>query len=419
MTDQQTTDEPFNPLDPRLCIDPFPIFRRMREQDPVHFAEQLGMYVVTGHAAARQVLARRDGDTRWEQFQRLRHGDGVIDEPYFRILKDNVLMQKEEDHKRVRGTFRRNLTPPRIKELHPKIVDHAHGLIDAVADAGEMDLMPRFGSPLPLHAISTILDVPSEDEAQIHQWMHGFKLAIQMLPLSPEDLQFANDALSSLDEYFRALIAERREAPGDDLMSSMIADADDGLLTEDELVTNVWGLYVGAHDTTALSICNAAITLLEHPDALRLLLQTPALIGNTVDEILRYVTSVQGTHRLLPEALEVGGHVVPADTPIMVYLAGANHDESWCERAEQFDITREVPADHVSFGNGPHKCPGRHMARSMVGTAIEVLFTRLEGVRMTELAWDTSAPVFRGPAKLKLEWDRGLPRAATQSWSDR
>ena len=96
----------------------------------------------------------------------------------------------------------------------------------------------------------------------------------------------------------------------------------------------------------------------------------------------------------------------------MVYLSAANHDESWCPHATEFDITREVPTDHLAFGTGPHKCPGQHMGRMMVQVALEALFTRLEGLRLVDVEWDTEVLNFRGPARLELAWDRARPRAA-------
>jgi hypothetical protein len=402
-------DYVFNPLDPELAVDPFPILARLRSIDPVFHAEALGSYVVTGHDPAWEVLARKDGDLRWEQFQRMRHGDGVVDEPYFTLMADSVLMKSGDDHSRVRRTFQRNFRPGLIDSLRPAITDRAHQLIDAFVDPnggpGRVELMAAYASPLPLSAISQLLQVPREDEVDIHQWMHGFKLAIQMLPLDAKQLKVANDSMIALDTYFRGLVAKRRAAPEDDLVNKMIADTDDGTLTEDELIANLWSIYVGGHDTSALSICNAMVTLLRHPDQLAALQGDMSLLPNAVQEILRHIGTVHGTHRLLTEDIELGGHHIPADTPIMIYLSAANHDESWCPHAEKFDIARDVPPDHLAFGHGPHKCPGQHMARAVIGIGVEALLTRLRGLSIEELEWDHDALLFRGPEKLVLAWD--------------
>ncbi|WP_264991017.1 cytochrome P450, partial [Mycobacterium kiyosense] len=166
----------------------------------------------------------------------------------------------------------------------------------------------------------------------------------------------------------------------------------------------------GGHDTSALSICNAVATLLLHPDQLAALQSDMSLLPNAVQEILRYIGTVHGTHRLLTEDIELGGHHIPADTPIMVYLSAANHDEGWCPHAESFDITRDVPSDHLAFGHGPHKCPGQHMARAVIGIGVEALLTRLRGLRIEELEWERDALLFRGPEKLVLAWDSSEAR---------
>ena len=393
----------FNPLDPELAVNPFPILARLRAVDPVF--DMGGAFVVTGHQEAYAVLRRKDGDLRWEQFQRIRHGDGVVDEPYFRLMADSVLMKAGPDHHRVRRTFQRNFTPPMVEAIHPQIEARAHELIDGFAADGQTELMRSFASPLPLTAISQLLKVPREDETDILQWMHGFKLAIQMLPLDADQMQEANDSMSCLDVYFRGLVAKRRTEPVDDLVGKMIADTDAGTLKEEELIANLWSIYVGGHDTSALSIGNAIVTLLENPDQLQLLLDEPERLDNAVEELVRHIGTVHGTHRLISETVELGGHTIPPDTPIMVYLSAANHDESWCPHAEQFDISRDVPKDHLGFGTGPHMCPGQHMARAVVGTAVGTLLSRLKGLKLEELEWDRDALLFRGPKRLVLSWD--------------
>ena len=110
------------------------------------------------------------------------------------------------------------------------------------------------------------------------------------------------------------------------------------------------------------------------------------------------------------EDIDLGGHQISADTPIMVYLSAANHDESWCPHAESFDPTRDVPSDHLAFGHGPHKCPGQHMARAVIGVGVEALLTPLHGLRIEELEWERDALLFRGPEKLVLAWDSKVRR---------
>lgn len=403
-------DEQFNPMDSRLAVDPFPLLRKQREAAPIHESQVFPAWIVTGHELAETVLKRTDGDLRWEMFQKIRHGDEVVDEPYFTLMADSVLMKAGEDHRRVRRTFQKNFRPDLVEALRGQVEDRAHALIDAFAAEGRVELMRSFASPLTLAAIGQLLDVPSEDEEAIYEWMHGFKLAIQMLPLEPDQLKVANDSMTGLDLYFKHLVAKRRAYPVDDLMGKMIGDADAGVLTEEELIANLWSIYVGGHDTSALSICSALVTLMDHPDELARVQADPSLLSNAVEELLRFISTVHGTHRLMQEDIELDGNVIPADTPVMVYLSGANHDESWCPHAETLDVMRDVPSDHLTFGTGPHKCPGQHMARLVIGTALGALLSRLQGLKIEEVEWGRDALLFRGPDRLVLTWDRALAR---------
>jgi cytochrome P450 len=320
-------------------------------------------------------------------------------------MADSVLMKAGDDHRRVRRTFQRHFRTATVEALRPAITAKADALIDAFVADGRVELMSAFASPLPLSAISQLLHVPHKDEGDIHQWMHGFALAVQMLPLTPEQLKVANESMSALDVYFRDLVAKRRFEPTDDLVCKMIGDVDEGIITEPELIAQLWSIYVGGHDTSALSIGNAIVTLLAHPEQLAAVAADPAKLPNAVEEILRHISTVHGTHRLLSEPIELGGHQIPADTPIMVYLSASNHDEGWCPHAEAFDIERDVPSDHLAFGTGPHKCPGQHMARAVIGIAVQRLLSRLPNLRIEELVWGKDALLFRGPERLVLAWD--------------
>lgn len=395
----------FNPLDPAFAQDPFPMLDALRDTDPVLPMGELG-FLVTGHAPTAEMLRRRDGDTRWVEFQQRRMGAGVEDEPYCKGNVNSLLMISGEQHQRVRGTFQRNFSNKVMDVLRAPVAATAHRLIDAFAERGSAELMSEFASELPMWAISQLLKVPHSDEHLMLDWMEGFLLSVQLLPLTPEQLTKANTAVSSLNAYFTDLIAERRRAPQDnDLLTMLINEADAGKLSDDELCVNAWTLFVGGHDTTARTICNAVATLDEHPDQLARLIADPSLWPNAVEEVLRFVGPVQATHRLLREEIELGGHTVPADTPVIMYLSAANRDESWCPHAAEFDTGRAVPADHLAFGAGPHRCPGAHMARMMVQVALEALYSRLPGLRMTDIVWDTEVMNFRGPASLHISWN--------------
>jgi hypothetical protein len=393
--------------------DPFPILKQLRDYDPV-MALGGAAFIVTGHAPVWEMLRRKDGELRWTEFQQQRMGLGIENEPYCKHLASSALMTGGDQHRRIRRTFQKAFTPGAVQALRAPVAAAAHRLIDGFADDGECELVAQFASLLPLRGIGQLLTVPAQDEPKLKEWMQGFLLAVQLLPLTPDQLAKANDAITSLNAYFKGLVAQRRSdpAPHDDLLTKMIVEADAGAITEEEMIVNAWTLFVGGYDTSKLSMCNAVVALLEHPDQIPPLLANESLWPNAVEEILRFIGPVQGTHRILPDQIELGGHTIPPGTPVMTYLSAANRDESWCPRANEFDVQRQVPPDHLAFGTGPHKCPGQHIGRLMVHEAVQALLIRLEGLRLVDVTWDTEVLNFRGPATLHLAWDRARPRPA-------
>jgi cytochrome P450 len=400
----------FNPLDPELWVDSYPILAGLREQDPVLVEPLLGMTAVTGHEEAEAVFRNPEGDHRYVEYQKVRQGDAVESEPYIRGMSQWVLMRSGRDHRRLRGTISRDFTPGRVEALREAVTETAHGLIDAFAEQGEVDIVPAYSNALPLHSISRLLDVPFADHGRIERWIEGFKHAVQYLPMTPEQMAETNAAILGLGQYFTELIAERRANPGEDLLTSLIVQADEGAMTEEELVVNAWGLYAAGHETSGNAISDAIHALLQHPESLAQLQGDWSLLPNAVHELLRFDGPGLATSRMFAEDIEVGGHTVPANTGVVLFMAGANRDPRRFEDPDRLDITRENAKDHLGFGHGPHRCVGQHMARLTIGIAIEVLFTRLQDVRLAgDVEWSQHT-VFHGPRTMRLAWDGVAPR---------
>jgi cytochrome P450 len=402
----------FNPLDPALSADPYPVYERLREQGDFHEVAGLGMYAAVGYESALQVLKEPGGDHRYVEFQKVRVGPDAPDEPYCRGAADFVLMKSGEDHKRVRGAFIRAFTRHRVDSMRDQIRRTAHDLIDAFAVDREAEIIESFAMKLPLRTISQMLEVPESDQDEIVDLMEGFALAMQWLPMDERQVAMANEAISGLESYFTELVAERRRAPGDDLLSALIEEADAGHLTERELIANAWGLYAAGHETTGAAIGNAIIALVEHPDQLKLLLDDPSLIPGAVDEIMRFRGLSQATQRSFGCPVEIAGRTVPENTPVLAYLASGNRDESVVPDPDRFDIRREQPVRHLSFSGGAHTCAGQHLAVSEMECAIEALFTRLEGISIGEIDWNEEALMFQGPRRMQIAWTGEHPRPA-------
>jgi pimeloyl-[acyl-carrier protein] synthase len=400
---------PFNPLDPQLWVNSYPILKELRDQDPVYFDPSTGICAITGHEEAEHVFRDPGGDHRYVAYQRQRQGEGVENEPYCRGMSQWVLMREGEDHDRLRGTIARDFTPRRVESLRADMYEIANALIDGFADQGEVELVAAYANALPLGIISRLLDVPSSDHARIERWMRGFRHAVEYLPMTEEELAVCNEAIGGLHEYFGALVTNRRQNPGSDLLTALIAQADSGAMTEDELIVNAWGLYAAGHETSGNAICDAIHTLITHPDKCKELTEDWSQLPSAVDELMRFDGPGLATSRLFPHDIDVGGHTIPANIPVLLFMAGANRDPRKFKDPDAIDLRRENARDHLGFGHGPHRCVGQHLARASVGVAIQVLFSRLSNIRLAgEVQWNQRT-VFHGPADMRITWDEVKP----------
>jgi cytochrome P450 len=398
---------PWNPLNPELADDPYPLYAALRDSDPVYFEEAFGWFFVTGHAEGQRVLREAGGELRFDEFQRMRMGRDVSDEPYYRGLKDFLpAIGPDADHKRIRWTFQRHFTPRRVAALWGETTEAAAQLIDALRPSGRANLVADYAQLLPLQSISALLAIPEEDQRRILKHLTHFKRAVQFLPMDDDALANANATIGGLDAAFTDLIARRRANLGEDLLSMMIREADAGVLSEAELVANAWGLFAGGYDTTGGATANAMIALLEAPEQLRRLIEEPDLIPAAVEELLRYVGPVQAQHRVFPEPIELGGHTAPAGTPVVTYLIAASRDPRWTPSPDTLEIERDGVSAHLAFGDGKRKCPGRHLARMTMEVAIEALITGLPNLRLVgPVTWDVENLPALMPIDVPIAWD--------------
>jgi pimeloyl-[acyl-carrier protein] synthase len=396
----------WNPLDPELAVDPYPRYAALRDTDPVYFEEAFGWWFVTGHEEAMRVLREPGGEMRFVEFQQVRMGRDVSDEPYCRGLSRFVPAANDDDHKRIRATFQRHFTPGRVANMRADTAAAARDLVESLRPRGSADLVADYAQPLPLISISALLAIPEHDQAAILSHLTHFKRAVQFLPMDDDALAKANATISGLEQAFTEIIARRREQLGDDLLSMLIREADNGVLSEDELIANAWGLFAGGYDTTGGAIATGMIQLLEHPEQLEQLRRDPSLVPQAVEELLRYVGPVQAQHRVFPRAVQVGDHTIPPDTPIICYLIAANRDPRWVDKPDALDVHRAGGRLQLAFGDGKRKCPGRHLARMTMELAIGALLAGLAEIRLAgAVEWDVENLPALMPARVPIAWD--------------
>jgi len=367
-------DIQFNPMAPEFVVDPYPTYHRLRAEDPVHHSP-LGFWVLTRYADVIAML--RDPRLIKEPiaaFVAARFGMAVPPG-----LGLSMLDRDPPDHTRLRGLVSKAFTPKALESLRPHIQGIVDGLLAKVEGRGEMDLIEEFAYPLPVRVICEMLGVPVADHERFKQWGLDIARGLDaiMLPPDSEVAQRSMAGRRALAAYFRELIAERRAAPREDMLSALIAAEEAGdKLNEDELMATCLLLLVAGHETTVNLIGNGSLALLRHPAELRKLRDNPGLITSAVEELLRFDGPVQRTARIPSEDITIGDHTIPKGEMVMPFLGAADRDPAQFPDPDRLDITRGDNR-HIAFGMGIHFCLGAPLARMEGQIAINTMLQRL------------------------------------------
>ena len=373
------------PLSRRYITDPYPVYHRLRERDPLHWSILTRQVVVSRYEDVDRIL--RD----WRSFSNdLRKDPGSNQSVAARRrLKPSMLALDPPDHTRLRRLVNRAFTPRQVAKMEDYIRATAHALLDDVGDAGEFDLMPAFAVPLPTIVIARMIGVPEEDLDRFKAWSDDLARLLEPI-LSERRLEKAFAADRQFAAYFTNVIEERRREPRDDLVSRLVEAEEEGdKLTADETKVMLRLLLAAGNETTTNLIGNGLRALLRHPEQLALLRERPELAGAAVEELLRYDSPVQVDGRIAVKDTEVGGTTVEAGTRVAPLLGSANHDPTRFRRPAELDITRS-DVGNISFGRGIHHCLGAPLARLEGRVALEVLLERFEDIR-----FGSRRPVFR------------------------
>jgi pimeloyl-[acyl-carrier protein] synthase len=388
----------FNPMDPAFVADPYPTYRRLRAEDPVHHSP-LGFWVLTRYEDV--ITALRDPRLAKEAiaaFVAARFGSPVP------AMGLSMLDRDPPDHTRLRSLVSKAFTPRVVEGLRPRIQQIVDGLLDRAEDAGSMDLVEEFAYPIPVNVICEMLGVPVEDHERFKAWSLDIARGLDSV-LLPPDSDVPRRSVASrnaLASYFRELIARRRTALRADMLSGLIAAEEAGdKLSENELLATCILLLIAGHETTVNLIGNGMLALLRHPDQLRRLRENPGLIGSAVEELLRYDGPVQRTARIPSEDVVIDGRSIAKGEMVMPFIGAADRDPAQFPDPDRLDITRGDNR-HIAFGWGIHFCLGAPLARVEGQIAINTLVRRFP-----KLALATDTPEFR--QSLTLRGLKSLP----------
>ena len=401
------TSEPlFNPLSPDFIRNPYPHYVRMREQDPVHLTQH-GMYVASRHADVAVVLRDKRFGKEYVERTKRRYGPKAMEEPVFRNFALTMLQQDPPDHTRLRGLVVKAFTARRVEDMRPRIQAIVDENLDRIVPQGKMDLIEDFAFRLPVTVICDMLGIPEEHREMFYTGARGSGRILEPVPMTPEEVRQANASQAMTKMYFDHLFDLRRKNPSDDLTTQLLQAEEEGSkLSNEELYANIVLLFGAGHETTVNLIGNGLLALYRNPDQLALLKAKPELIGNAIEEFLRYDSSVQMTGRVALEDVELGGRAIPGGESVLCLLGSANHDPAvYPDNPERLDIARPN-VKPLSFGGGIHFCLGAQLARIEAEVAINSLLRRIPDLRLDDAENPEWRPSFvlRGLSRLPASW---------------
>src|SRR3954465_2692554 len=395
----------FDPSDPAFIADPYPVYERLRDHHPILGNPATSQWLISRHGDVdRSLRDRRLGRTYLHQST---HADmGRPDPPAshapFHELNDAGMLDLEPpDHTRLRRLVLKAFTPRTVEAMRPRIQAIVDGLLDAVAGAGEIDLIADYVEPLPVTVIAELLGIPEADRDHLRPWSRDICLMYELDPPN-ESAHKAVQASIEFGDYLRRLLAERRKRPGDDLISALAAAVDDGdTLTEQELIATCVLLLNAGHEASVNGAGNSWWTLFRHPDALARLRADPALIPTAIEELLRFDTPLSLFERWVLAPVEIHGVHLDRGDEIAMLFGSSNRDGLVFERPDDIDLARD-PNRSLSFGAGIHYCLGAPLAKLELGIAFETLLRRAPRLALVETPRWKPTFVLRGLESLRV-----------------
>lgn len=378
-------------MEPEVLANPYPLFHRLRSEDPVHWDPFLHCWVVTRYEDVQRVLhtftaARTPTPEQLERMGLERLA------PLARIMVRQMLFLDPPDHTRLRKLASTAFTPRRVEALRSHIRDIANRLVDEVIAAGRMEVIADLAAPLPAIVTAELFGVPSEDHARLKDWSADFAEMLGNFQHNPDRFARALAAAEGMSAYFQEQIVVHRRQPRDGLIQALIdAEVDGSTLTVDELVANLIVTMVGGQETTTNLIGNGLLSLLRWPEQLERLASDRSLLASAVEELLRFEAPSQHTARLAPQDLELGGRTIKKRQAVIAVMAAANRDPARFPDPDRLDLGR-TDNRHMSFGWGPHFCFGAPLARLEGQIVFETVLDRMHDLALEPgpLAWRTN-----------------------------
>lgn len=380
-------------LDPEVLANPYPLYHRLRTDDPVHWDPFLHAWVVTRYGDVVRVLHDFSAD-RTPTPEQLKRMNLSALSPIAAVMVKQMLFLDAPAHTRLRSLASSAFTPARVRVLRSHIQQIADRLIDAAMDgkSGEMDIIADFAEPLPAIVTAEMLGVPTSDHRKLKNWTADFAEMLGNFQHNPDHVPKVLRALDAMLEYFRERVRELRVHPREGLINSLLtAEINGDRLTEEEVIANSIITMVGGQETTTNLIGNGLLTLLRHPAETQRLRDDPALIPSGVEELLRYESPSQHTARLARTDVELGGRKIRKRDAVIAVMGAANRDPDRFTDPDRLDLVR-TDNRHLAFGWAAHFCFGAALARIEGQVSFDTILRRMPNLALQRvpLQWRTN-----------------------------
>ncbi|KUI05936.1 cytochrome P450 [Mycobacterium sp. IS-3022] len=375
------SDVILDPYDYDFHEDPYPYYKRLRDEAPLYRNDELGFWALSRHQDVLQGF--RNSTTLSNKF-------GVSLDPASRgphaSKTMSFLAMDDPAHLRLRTLVSKGFTPRRIRELEPRVteiaVQHLDVMVEKAQSSETVDYVDEFAGKLPMDVISELMGVPEPDRTQVRAWADGVMHRDEGVTDVPPA---AVEASINLIIYYQGMVAERRKNPSDDLTTALLeAEIDGDRLTDDEILGFMFLMVIAGNETTTKLLANAAFWGHKNPDQLAPVYADLDRVPLWVEETLRYDTSSQILARTVAGELTLYDTTIP-DGDVLLLLPGSAHrDERVFDDPDRFIIGREIGSKLMSFGSGAHFCLGAHLARMEARVALTELFKRIRGYEVDE-----------------------------------
>jgi cytochrome P450 len=398
----------FDPSDPAVLDDPYPVLNRVRESARAFYDERHARWFVTRHEDVRACLRdRRLGRNFRHVMTAEEIGVPELDprwSSFWATERWSLLWLEPPDHTRIRKLVAAAFTPRSVEALREPARELARELLEPLAERGRMELLYDYAQPYSIAVICRMLGVPLDRHRDLLDWSHRI-VKMYEFDVPDENAAAANAAAAEFREYVRGLISERRVEPRDDMVSALVQARVDGeQLTEDEIVSTVIVLLNAGHEASVNTLGNGMLAFARHPEQWRRVVDGAVPAAAAGEEMIRYDPPLQLFERwVLTDDFAIGDLPIARGEKLTLLFGAANRDPRVFERADEFDVARENAAQHIGFGGGIHVCIGAPLARVELEASLLALRRYWPDFRLGSEPRRTGAFVIWGLQGLELE----------------